>query len=349
MGLSLALLAASPAGSADSDLRLPREIHTHPDGRTPVQALYAAYLTLVERGWQLDLIGHSQPRGTPEELPVIALRSPRPGAAIWILSGIHGEEPAGPNAVAEAIDDLAALAEDSPVVLIPLCNPHGYARNWRYLNTPTYSEAIEGQSVGDSSHLLPDPKNPGQPRAPAASSPEAAALTRYLVRLARSYPPRLSLDLHEDDLIPEGYVYSQGDDGAQDELAIQAVRVLRESRIPIKLRGTTRFGEPVVDGIVGPVTDSSIDELIGTKEILVDGRPQPGAGGPHGPGVRDTSERHHPRPAQGRPSRPAPTARGSHCFSPMRQPPTPTRKLFPARFRGALTSKIAPVVMSDRG
>jgi hypothetical protein len=192
------------------------------------------------------------------------------------LSGVHGEEPAGPNALAEAIEELAELAERSAVVLVPLCNPHGYARNWRYLNTPTYSEAVEGESVGDSSHLLPDPENPAQPRAPAPSSPEAAALTGYLVRLAQSYPPRLSLDLHEDDRIPEGYVYSQGDEGARDELALQAVKVLRESRIPIKLGGTTRFNEPVVDGIVGPVTDSSIDELIGAKEILVEGRLQAG-------------------------------------------------------------------------
>ena len=42
-------------------------------------------------------------------------------------------------------------------MLLPLNNPHGYANNWRYLNMATYSEAIEGQSVGDSSHLLADP------------------------------------------------------------------------------------------------------------------------------------------------------------------------------------------------
>ena len=73
-------------------------------------------------------------------LPIIALRSPKKGPAIWVLAGIHGEEPAGPNAVAAAIADIAMLGEHRPVVLLPLLNPHGYARNWRYLNVAVYSE-----------------------------------------------------------------------------------------------------------------------------------------------------------------------------------------------------------------
>jgi hypothetical protein len=266
----------TPTTTAGDELRLPHEIPTHQDGRMPVLELFESYLGLMKHGWQLDVIAYSKPSGTTEELPIIALRSPSPGPAIWILSGIHGEEPAGPNAVAEAIDDLAALGERIPVVLMPLCNPHGYARNWRYLNMPAYSETEDGQSVGDSSHMLPDPDDPSRPRAAHASSPEADALTRYLVRLAETYPPRTSIDLHEDDLIAEGYVYSQGELGAEDPLALQAVAVLRENGIPIKVQGQTRFGEEIVGGIIGPVTDSSIDELIGAREILVDGRGHPG-------------------------------------------------------------------------
>jgi hypothetical protein len=90
---------------------------------------------------------------------MVAFRSPVSGPATWIISGIHGEEAAGPNAIAAAIDDIAKLGEHRPVVLIPLSNPHGYVRNWRYLNSPVWSENIDAQSVGDSSHLLPDPEN----------------------------------------------------------------------------------------------------------------------------------------------------------------------------------------------
>ena len=261
-----------PMAAAADALRLPREVETHDDGRMPILQLFETYIGLTRFGWQLDVITYSKPPGTTEELPIIALRTPRPGPAIWILSGIHGEEPAGPNAVAAAVDDLAALAESVPVVVLPLCNPHGYARNWRYLNMPVYSATVEGQSVGDSSHLLPDPRDPTRPRAAAASSPEADALTRYVVRLAETYPPLTSIDLHEDDLIAEGYVYCQGEFGGDDRLAHHAVAVLRDNGIPIKLEGQTRFGEEIVGGIVGPVADSSIDELIGTREILVEGR-----------------------------------------------------------------------------
>lgn len=255
---------------------MPSGIQTYPDGRLPIQELLASYLRLRDLGWQLDTVTASQPHGTTEALPIIALRSPRAGAAVWILAGIHGEEPAGPNAIAAAVDDLAALGERRPVVLIPLCNPQGYARNWRYLNMPVYSENEEGQSVGDSSHLLRDAA--GDPRAGAASSTEADAITSYIVRLSETYPPRYSIDLHEDNLISAGYVYSQGELGAGDPLAIEAVRVLQENTIPIKVDGQTRFGEEITGGIIGPVIDGSIDELMSAREIVVDNQIRQGPG-----------------------------------------------------------------------
>jgi hypothetical protein len=274
--VAAAAVVGAPATAADSPLRLPTEITTHGDGRLPIQRLLASYLPLVETGWQIDVVAESRPPGTTAALPIVALRSPRPGPAVWILTGIHGEEPAGPNAVAAAIDELAALGQRVPVVLVPLCNPQGYARNWRYLDLPTFSDTQDGQSVGDSSHLLPNSSDPGRPRAAAASSPEADALTRYVLRTSASYPPRVSIDLHEDDLVSAGYVYSQGELGIGDPLAREAVAVLREHGIAIQLGGQTRFGEPIEGGIIGPVTDSSIDELFSARELVVGGRAQPG-------------------------------------------------------------------------
>ena len=89
---------------------------------------------------------------------------------------------------------------------------------------------------------------------------------------------QVSVDLHEDNLIDEGYVYSQGADGARDPLASGAVSVLREHGVPIKMTGRTRFDEPIADGIIGPVTDSSVDELMSAREVVVDGRARPGPG-----------------------------------------------------------------------
>lgn len=213
-------------------------------------------------------------------MPIIALRTSQPGVACWIFSGIHGEEPAGPIAIAESIDDIAALGERQAVVLLPLNNPQGYANNWRYLNMAKYSDTVEGQSVGDSSHLLTDPESPDRARASAASSPEAGAITAYLLKLAAQYPPASSIDLHEDNLISEGYVYSQGRFGATDPLALAAVRVLEENGIPLKMSGQTRFGEDINGGIIGPVIDGSIDELMSAQTIIVAGQTQAGPGAP---------------------------------------------------------------------
>ena len=271
---SLCLVFGNPVLAAE--LNQADTVQTHADGRTPIGDLFRSYRTLLDRGWTLDIVAQSQPAGREHALPIIALRTPHAGAAVWILSGIHGEEPAGPNAIATSIDAIAKLGERRAVVLLPLNNPQGYAHNWRYLNMATYSEAVDGQSVGDSSHLLPDPDNTSLPRAPAASSPEADAITGYVLKLAATYPPAVSIDLHEDNLISEGYVYSQGILGATDPLALAAVRVLEENGIPLKMGGETRFGEPISGGIIGPVVDSSIDELMSADWIIVEGQRRQG-------------------------------------------------------------------------
>jgi hypothetical protein len=272
------LLLAAPAPASENAIAIPTEVATHTDGRAPIESLYRASLSLVDRGWAAELIAESAPAGTASPLPIVALRSPKPGPAIWILAGIHGEEPAGPNAVAAAIEDIAKLGAHRPVVLLPLLNPQGYARNWRYLNVATYSETIDGQSVGDSSHLLPSPKDPAQARAPSASSPEAGAITAWILSRQADYPAFISLDLHEDNLIDEGYVYSQGAMGEKDELALAAVVLLREAGVPIKRDGATRFDEPIRYGIIGPVSDSSVDELMSAREVVVAGERRKGPG-----------------------------------------------------------------------
>lgn len=272
MALLLWSVVPSAGFAQDSGLSPPAGVETYADGRAPIESLYRAWLGLVDRGWTSELIMSSRPEGTTMPLSIVALRSPAAGPAVWLLAGIHGEEPAGPNAIAETIDDIARLGAKRPVVLLPLLNPQGYARNWRYLNVAVYSESVDGQSVGDSSHLLPDAKEPARPRSAAASSPEADAITSYVLRLQSDYPVLCSIDLHEDNLIDEGYVYSQGVEGEKDALAIEAVGVLRANGVPIRMAGRTRFDEPIAGGIVGPVIDSSIDELLSAPRVRVGGR-----------------------------------------------------------------------------
>ena len=268
------------SGMTDDQLELTAGLSTFDDGRAPIQQLYRAYGALLDQGWTMDVIIRSQPPGTTEALPIFALRTPATGPAIWIISGVHGEETAGPNALARSIERIAETGERQPVVLIPLANPQGYTRNWRYLNTPVWSEDVDGQSVGDSSHLLIDLEKAPQPRAPSASSPEADAITRYVLESMGDYPPIISLDLHEDDEIDEGYVYSQGALGANEPLARLAVEALLRSGVPIKMDGQTRFEEVIQEGIIGPVVDSSIDELMSAEEIATGGSTSNGPAAP---------------------------------------------------------------------
>ncbi len=278
-GLNMAICAFSlllTSALFAEQIELPEDVQTFADGRKPLEQLYDRYLSLQQAGWIVDLVTLSQPQGRDYALPIIALRTPHAGEAVWILSGIHGEETAGPSAIAESLDSLLELGKHKAVVILPLNNPHGYANNWRYLNMPVYSAETAGQSVGDSSHLLIEPEKPGQTRASSASSQEAEAITRYILETSKAYPPIVSLDLHEDNLISEGYVYSQGKLGELDPLASLAVQVLRANDIPLKMDGVTRFDEPINQGIIGPVVDGSIDELMSAASIMVDGQIVPG-------------------------------------------------------------------------
>jgi hypothetical protein len=252
------------------------------DGRASLVDLYRAQCDLRGKpGWVLDELFREEitvPGGERLALPSNSLRTARKGPALWILTGIHGEEPAGPNALAENLAAVAALNKKGvPMVVMPLLNPLGYQRNWRYPNAVAYSERNPGTSVGDSDHLLPTEQ--GRPRQPAPACRQADLLTARVMELARDYPPVLSLDLHEDNLLSQGYVYSQGARGAEDPVAEAIVELFRRHQFPILEDGKTRFGETVRHGIVSVVKDGSIDELLSAPTVLVKGAWRPGPGG----------------------------------------------------------------------
>jgi hypothetical protein len=252
------------------------------DGRLSLVDLYRAQCELQrDPGWVLEELFREEltlAGGERIALPASCLRTARTGPALWILAGIHGEEPAGPNAVAERLPALAALDRRGiPIVVMPLLNPLGYQRNWRYPDVAIYSERNPGSSVGDSDHLLPDDK--GKPRRALAVSRQARSVTTRVVDLARVYPPVLALDLHEDNLLRQGYLYSQGATGANDPAAAAIVAIFRKHGFAILMSGKTRFGETVRDGIVSGVKDGSIDELLSAKEILVGGSRRAGPAG----------------------------------------------------------------------
>jgi hypothetical protein len=276
------------AGLQAADAAAPEQVvspvvtsHTA-DGRLPLAQIEARFDELASRhGWVAETV-YAYPDSGREQIR--AWRTPRPGAALWVLSGIHGEEPAGPNAIARNLGSLVAFARTGvPVVVVPLCNPRAYRHNWRYPNTAERDWRKGGYSVGDAEYLLPDLEQGQGPRAPQVSGPETLALTQYVLRLAAQYPPRLVLDLHEDELSTEGgYIYSQGRHADANPVGAEIVRLLQAAGIPLRRSGQTRFGETIVDGVIsrddkgGPIRDGSIDELLAAPEIYVEGRRERG-------------------------------------------------------------------------
>jgi hypothetical protein len=259
------------------------------DGRLALNEIYRRVETTLTENWQPETL-YRYPDFSDLE-PAHAIRSWRTttkGPALWIIAGIHGEEPAGPNAIAQNTQALKALSDAGvPIVLIPVANPIGYQNNWRYPNTPERDWKKGGYSVGDSEHLLPDTQNGSKPRASNPIGPEAKALTQFVLREMRDYPPRLVLDLHEDELSRDGgYIYSQGLRATDNPIGSAVIRILQQAGIPLRLNGRTRFDEPIFAGVVSrdahdmPIRDGSIDELLSASQIIVNGQKENGPGAP---------------------------------------------------------------------
>ena len=242
------------------------------DGRSSIGKLSNSFLSLLKEGWIFEQFAVSEKEENGENLkyPIFSFRTQKKGDALWLLSGIHGEEPAGPNAIAKGLDYIKALGMEIPIVLLPLCNPLGYARNWRYPRVEKW-EAGKDDSVGDSDHLLflNDSKSP---RKAEPKNSECDALTKHILKLSEDYKPFLTIDLHEDNLLHEGgYIYVNGEEGYESKVGRKIIELLSE-RIPIKFGGETRFKEKIVGGIVANEKDGSVDELFSSKEIYADGK-----------------------------------------------------------------------------
>ncbi|MBI4232182.1 hypothetical protein HY605_03025 [Candidatus Peregrinibacteria bacterium] len=251
----------------------------HPDGRMNLAELFASYSPLFDsEHWEGDVAFEQRVLDEGGQvmghLPVFSLRTKTRGSALYLIAGIHGEEPAGPNALARNVDFVDELRREGlPVVLLPMCNPAGYFRDWRYQDTRRGS----GSSVGDSDHLVLQKKGRA-PKYAAPISKEAEALTSHVLGLQHEWPADLVIDLHEDEddgLNPRcvhPYIYSQGRRKTKDPVAKRVVEILKESGMSIQMSGRTRFKEKIKGGIVVGDGDGSIDQLLSAGRFHKDGK-----------------------------------------------------------------------------
>ncbi len=225
--------------------------------------MYSSYEVLVKAGWKKQIIA------TQTHYPVYGYTSPKPNGksqeSLWIIGGVHGEEPAGPNAFSNSIEKIESLVSINkiPVVFIPVANPSGYARNWRYFNE--YRDFKKGLSVTDSGHAL-FPKLP--------SSKTADEIIAWVLKTSKSYLPTLAMDHHEDETndprwYPDSgfsYMYAYGKEDRLTELCPVVLEVLKDNGYDLPLKEETRFGEQVINGFVYNSPDGSIDQLLVADE-----------------------------------------------------------------------------------
>lgn len=248
------------------------------DKRKSVNELYRSFFKLKKTKWISNVLFNQKFKANEKDisLPILGFKTRRKGNALWIISGIHGEEPAGPNAISKNIKLLNKLSRQIPIVLLPLCNPKGYIKNWRYPGLKKARKNKKIKSVGDSEHYLISLKNPRKPRKKKPSSKEAAAITNYVIKNSKKYPPLLVLDFHEDKGGKGIYIYSQGILGSDDPVAKEIVSILKKRKFQIYKRGNTVFNQEIKNGIVSGINDGSIDELLSSKNIIVKRRIKPG-------------------------------------------------------------------------
>lgn len=279
--------------------------HFTEDGRLPLAEIYRRYDQLNQYLWIKELVGfqimlNESGEDTGIVFPIYVYRTNTKGKALWLLAGVHGEEPAGPVALSGSVDVLNSLAKSGvPMVVWPMLNPSGYARDWRYQDL---KRGRTGTSVTDCEHLLPKIDDPQNPRYDNAVSRATELVTRRMVNLLEDYPCLAAFDLHEDeeldgaenqglfsnggqvmDHIPESndgkfsdsghvYVYSQGVLGVNDPVAKEIVGMIKKSGFQVKMDGETRFDEKIVDGVLDTKNDGSVEEMLVKRRILLDGR-----------------------------------------------------------------------------
>jgi murein peptide amidase A len=155
-----------------------------------------------------------------------ALRITNHPRRIYISTGIHGDEPAGPLAVRQLLQETGSLA-DFDVWLCPCLNPAGFGLNRR--------ENREGLDLNRQYR-----------------TPEAGETAAHIAWLGRQPSFDLCLCLHEDWEAHGFYVYELNPD-SQPSLADAIVARVGEV-CPID-RSEVIEGRPAANGIIRPSVD----------------------------------------------------------------------------------------------
>jgi hypothetical protein len=285
--------------SAEQNLSYPQVETFDGDGRKPLHELYETYFGLIKEGWRIEEICKQEEisaDGSIVTLPIYGFLSPKqkkvPESALWVIGGIHGEEPAPAQAFFNEIEVFKSLPDKGiAVAAIFMANPSGYHKDWRYFNLKRAPNNViyigsksippnKGKSVGDSDHLVPHPLFRMFPRSFKPTNQYADAITKWIVEIGKSYKPLLVMDHHEDELRKSifhtdwdsFYSYAYGHRKVLEKVCPELVQILERSGYSMRKDGKTRFREPIDYGFVKNSTDGSIDQFFIEKTYFDHGK-----------------------------------------------------------------------------
>jgi hypothetical protein len=258
------------------------QIETFKDGRRPLYELYKTYSRLLAEDWKAEIISSQVEKenvASPITLPIYAFLSPKtteePEHALWIIGGVHGEEPVPPNAFAEEIETISALPKIGiPVVAIFVANPLGYHKDWRYQDLKRGFG--QGTSVTDCDHLLPQKILKNLPRRLTPINKVSDETTKWALETSKSYIPLLVINHHEDEIEDDlndpdrdlFYSYAYGKRKILNIICPILTQILSKGGYQVTMTGKTRGHETITDGFVTNSTDGSIDELLASSKYF---------------------------------------------------------------------------------
>jgi hypothetical protein len=246
------------------------------DGRASLDTLYKRYLLLSQK----DKMPHGLEKfiintfyfGNPSEsfrttecqnLPIFTLENRATGMAVYLIAGIHGEEPAGPIAIANMVEKIRTF--DFPIIILPVANPWGYKNNWRLINAA--SEDYDGATIWGAEHHMAHPEIPDRPWFNTPICHQALTFTTHLLKLSRKYAPVLVIDLHENHTDNASYVYSHGRSGIDDPVALAVERIIAKNAPPFNGHANIEGSNAqIINGIIA-IRDGSATCMMAEKRI----------------------------------------------------------------------------------
>lgn len=256
--------------------KLPKNLQTYSkDVRWPIQKLYQSYEQFILAEWAYEVVAIQQVKINDQQVgfPILAFFSDsdrkNSDETFWALAGVHGEEPAGVNAFARQTEYFIKMAQKNiPMVVMPLLNPAGYVRDWRYENTQRDFKI--GQSVTACDVYLNKLRSPLESSV-VPMSETAKKVTTWIIQNSKKHLPKLVFDHHEDELSQNlidsqqifSYLYYYGNP-LFEFIGLELANLLAEAGLPTATGGQTRFGETISsDGMIKYGIDGSVDEMLG--------------------------------------------------------------------------------------